>query len=66
MNSSLLYWIWLSSLLDVSLNAKAAVMEIFGSAEAAFHAPAGAFSGIDGITRRDAELLEDIERASGI
>ena len=58
MNSSLLYWIWLSSLLDVSLNAKAAVMEIFGSAEAAFHAPSGAFNGIDGITRRDAELLE--------
>ena len=58
MNSSAIYWLWLSTLAEVNLNAKAAVLEVFGSAEAAFFAPKGSFTGVEGITRRDAEALE--------
>lgn len=54
-----IYWLWLSSLTEVSLNAKAALLEVFGSPEAAFLAPKGAFAGIDGISRRDAAALEE-------
>ena len=54
-----LYWLWLSSLTEVSLNAKAALLEVFGSPEAAFLSPKGAFTGLDGISRRDAAVLEE-------
>ncbi|MBQ8075439.1 MAG: DNA-processing protein DprA [Oscillospiraceae bacterium] len=58
MNSSAIYWLWLSSLAEVNLNAKAALLEVYGSAEAAFFAPKGSFTGVEGITARDAEALE--------
>ena len=54
-----LYWLWLSSLTEVSLNAKAALLEVFGSPEAAYCSPKGSFTGIDGISRRDAAILEE-------
>ena len=59
MKDQRIYWLWLSSLTEVSLNAKAALLQVFGSPENAFHAPKDAFAGIDGITRRDAALLEE-------
>ena len=59
MNGKDLYWLWLSSLSEVSLNAKAALLEVFGSPEAAFLSPKGSFTRIDGISRRDAALLEE-------
>ena len=59
MSSTALYWLWFSSLPEVSLNAKAALLEAFGCPEAAFHAPPGAFFLVEGITRRDAALLEE-------
>ena len=68
MNSSAVYWLWLSSLPEVNLNAKAALLEVFGSAEAAFHAPKGFYAGIEGISPRDAEALEarDLTEARAI
>ena len=57
-DSSTLYWLWLSSLAEVNLNAKAALLEVFGDPEAAFHAPKGFYAGIEGISARDAEALE--------
>ena len=56
--SSAVYWLWLSSLTEVNLNAKAALLEVFGNPEAAFHAPKGFYAGIEGISARDAEALE--------
>ena len=56
--SSVVYWLWLSSLAEVNLNAKAALLEVFGNPEAAFHAPKGFYAGIEGISARDAEALE--------
>ena len=58
MKDSSVYWLWLSSLAEVGLNARAMLLDLFGSAEAAFHAPKGAFTGLDGISARDAEALE--------
>ena len=68
MNDQRIYWLWLSSLTEVSLNAKAALLQVFGSPENAFHSPKDAFAGIDGITRRDAALLEqrDLSAAENI
>ena len=54
-----LYWLWLSSLTEVSLNAKVALLEVFGSPEEAFFSSKGSFAGIDGISRRDAAALEE-------
>ena len=54
-----LYWLWLSSLAEVSLNAKAALLEAFGSPGEAFHAPKGAFAHVEGISQRDAALMEE-------
>ena len=68
MNSSAVYWLWLSSLPEVNLNAKAALLEAFGSAEAASHAPKGFYAGMEGISPRDAEALEarDLTEARAI
>ena len=68
MKDPTLAWLWLSSLTEVSLNAKAALLEVFGSAEEALCAPPGAFSGIEGISKREAEKLEqrDLTAASAI
>ena len=59
MKDNELYWLWLSSLTEVSLNAKAALLEVFGSPEAAFFSPKGAFAHIEGISQREAVLLEE-------
>lgn len=54
---ALKYWLWLSSA-EVSAKAKAAVAYHYGSAEAAFHAPEGEFSAINGVNPTEAALLE--------
>ena len=54
-----LYWLWLSSLTEVSLNAKATVLEVFGTPERAFFSPKGSFERIEGISHRDAACLEE-------
>ena len=68
MKGTELSWLWLSSLTQVSLNAKAALLEVFGNAEEALHAPPGAIYGIEGISEREAEKLEerDLTAASAI
>ena len=53
-----IYWLWLSSLPEVGINSKAALTEAFGTAESAFKAEKGVYSHIEGITERDAEILE--------
>ena len=55
---SLIYWIWLSKA-NISPKARTAVIREFGSAEAAFRAPAGSFHGRKGISEHEAEVLED-------
>ncbi len=52
------YWLWLSSASQVSARSKAAIIEYYGDAETAFHAPAGEFARINGVSRHDADLLE--------
>lgn len=62
------YWLWLSSLTEVSLNAKAALLDVFGSPEAAFLSSKGSFERIEGVSRRDAAFLEarDLTAAKSI
>ena len=55
--AALEYWLWLSAS-EVSAKAKAAVLDIFGDAEAAFFAPSGALMGLEGLSHQEAELLE--------
>ena len=55
--AALRYWLWLSSS-GLSPRAKAALIERFGDAEAAFHAPDGSFASIPGLTQVEAETLE--------
>lgn len=55
--SSLKYWIWLSSA-EIGADAKAAVLMHYGDAERAFLSPAGDFSAIERLSKRDRELLE--------
>ncbi|MBQ9720234.1 MAG: DNA-protecting protein DprA, partial [Oscillospiraceae bacterium] len=55
--AALKYWLWLSSA-GLSPNAKAALLGCFGDAEAVFHAPDGAYSGVKGVTRSEAAILE--------
>lgn len=61
------YWIWLASA-GVNVNSKAAVVEEFGSAEAAFRSAPGELYKVQGVLRRDAELLEkkDLSEADRI
>lgn len=63
MEASPLYWLWLSSLPEVGINSKVALLQHFGTAEAAFQTEKGTFLHVDGVTRRDAELLEKRELA---
>lgn len=55
--AALTYWLWLSSA-GLTPRARAALLERFGDAEAAFHAPEGSFRDIPGLSRTEAELLE--------
>ena len=56
--AALQYWLWLSAM-PVSPRAKAALIEHYGDAESAFHAPEGSFSLIPGITPLEAKELEN-------
>ena len=62
------YWIWFSSMTDISLNSKANLLEFFGSPENAFNSTRGTISGIEGISAHDAEIMEqrDMERVERI
>lgn len=55
--SALKYWIWLSSA-EIRADAKAAVLMHYGDAERAFLSPAGDFSSIERLSKRDREILE--------
>lgn len=55
--SALQYWLWLSSA-GLSPRAKAAILERFGNAEAAFFAPEGEFASLPGVGRAEAAVLE--------
>lgn len=61
------YWLWLSSC-AASVRAKAALLDRFGDAEAAFFAPEGAFAELAGVSKREAEVFEarDLRRAEEI
>jgi len=62
------YWLWLSALSNVSARSKAAVIRHYRDAETAFFAPSGAFASIPGITKTEAERLEnrDLKEAERI
>ncbi len=55
--AALEYWLWLSAL-ELSPRARWAVAEHFGSAEAAFLSPDGAFRELPGLGPQEASLLE--------
>lgn len=55
--AALTYWLWLSSA-GLNPKAKAALLERFGDAEAAFYAPEGSFRNIPGLNQTEAERLE--------
>lgn len=57
--AGLKYWIWLSAQTRVSPASKAALIEHYGDAEAAYFAPGGEFKNIDGISPGDAAVLEN-------
>ena len=61
------YWIWLSSA-AVSPRAKAALIEHYGDAEAAYFAPPGNYAALPGVSAQEAERLErkGLERANEI
>ena len=65
--AALTYWLWLSAA-GLSPRAKAALLERFGDAEAAYHAPEGSFEAIPGLSRLEAETLErrDLQLAEEI
>ena len=65
--AALEYWLWLSAC-EVSPRAKAALLDRFGDAERAYLAPPGAFAGIPGLSRQEAEKLEkrDLSRVRDI
>ena len=54
---SIRYWVWLSQL-NISPKARAAVMRMFESPEAAFRSKEGSFRKQKGISSQEAELLE--------
>ncbi len=62
------YWLWLSSQTRLSPRARAAVAKYYGGAEEAFHAPAGDFCHVPGVSRLEAQILEkrDMSRVEPI
>ncbi len=66
--SAIGFWLWLASETEVSPRSKAALVAHYGGAEAAFHAPVGEFFEIQGISQRDAAILEkrDMGRVDAI
>ena len=55
---SMEYWVWLSSAPEVSFRSKASIIAQYGDAEAAYYAPLGAYSRVEGVSPKDAALLE--------
>ena len=66
--SALKYWLWLSAAADVSPKAKAALINHFGDPEAAFFAPDEDIRSVNGISRRESDILlkRDLSRAGQI
>ncbi len=62
------YWLWISGAENVSPRAKALLLRHYGGAESAYFAPAGEFYNIDGVSEREAGILErrDMDRARQI
>lgn len=60
-------WLWLSAA-GVSPRAKGALLRHYGSAEAAFYAPEGDFTAVEGLSKTEAEVLErrDLSRCEAI
>lgn len=56
------YWIWLSAA-AVSPRAKAALIEHYGDAQAAYFAPKGVYSMLTGVTAQEAERLEKRDKS---
>ncbi len=56
--SSIRCWVWLSSVYTANPQARIALLEHYGDAEAAFHAPPGEFGKLHGVSDREAELFE--------
>lgn len=56
--ASMRYWLWLSAQQGVSPRAKAALVEHYHDAQAAFFAPDGEYEKIPGISRVEAQRLE--------
>ena len=53
------YWLWLSEHREVSLRAKLALLEHFGSPEEAYYADEGEYLLVDGVGKAQAEALAD-------
>ena len=60
--AALTYWLWLSSA-GLSPRAKAALLERFGDAEAAYHAPEGSFAEIPSMSVRKPVMTVRSRRA---
>ncbi len=55
---SIRHWVWLSGVSLASPKARAALCSFYGGAEQAFHAPAGDFRRVPGLTESEASLFE--------
>ena len=55
--AAMVYWLWLSSAC-LNPRGRAALLDRFGDAESAFHAPEDSFSSIPGLSRAEVETLE--------
>ena len=66
--SAIRYWVWLSSVTNASLKARALLAEHYGDAERAFLAPPGDYAKLPGLSAAEAALFEarDLRRADEI
>ena len=66
--ASVKYWVWLASLDQLRPSEKTAVLRVYGDPEAAFFAPKGDFSRVEGLRELAAEALEqrDLRAANRI
>ena len=62
--AALEYWLWLSAA-AVSPRGKSALLEHYGDPENAFFAPKGDFSLVEGLSPREAQLLEERDLDAG-
>ena len=61
---SIRHWVWLSGVTNASPKARAALCAYYGGAEQAFHAPAGDYRKVPGLTENEAALFETRELAA--